>query len=352
MRFVFHTSASCTNGTPQRERYLQVIDEAICAEDSGFDVMSFGEQHFNTDRATQVSCPEMMSSAVASRTSTIRLRWGSVVLLAFNHPIRVAERIATLDLISNGRAEVATARSNHAPTMAAFQIDPRDTRAQWRESLDVIIAALTRDSFEHSGDHWTIPSTKPVPRAIQEPHPPLYYASTSLDGLSIAGHLGLGALSGNSLPGGWDYVAECAETYHAAVDKAEPISVVNRSLGESIMTAHCAETMEKAFDEASTAAEKMLSMVIDMFTGLAKHAPDYAYMDNVNAIREHASDMAYINDRSPYVSVGTPDFLVNRFKRLEELGYQEVILRIDGMGHETNMRSIQMFGKHVIPEFR
>lgn len=204
MRFIFHTSASCTDGTPQRERYRQVIDEAIYAEDSGFDVISFGEQHFNTDRATQVSCPEMMSSAIAARTSTIRLRWSSVVLLAFNHPIRVAERIATLDLISNGRAEVATARSNHAPTMAAFQIDPHDTRAQWRESLDVIIAALTQDPFQHSGDHWTIPPTKLVPHAVQEPHPPLYYASTSVEGLTIAGSLGLGALSGNTLPGGWD----------------------------------------------------------------------------------------------------------------------------------------------------
>src|SRR4051794_36935793 len=107
MKFVFHSSSSCADGTPQPLRYRQVIDEAICAEQSGFDVMSFGEQHFNTDQVTQVSCPEMMSSAVASRTSTIRLRWCSVVLLAFNHPIRVAERIATLDLISNGRAEIA-----------------------------------------------------------------------------------------------------------------------------------------------------------------------------------------------------------------------------------------------------
>lgn len=118
------------------------------------------------------------------------------------------------------------------------------------------------------------------------------------------------------------------------------------------MTAHCAETTEKAFDEAAGTAEKMLAMVIGMFTDLARNAPDYAYMDNINAIRERASDLAYINERSPYVSVGTPDFLVNRFKRLEELGYQEVFLRIDGMGHETNMRSIGMFGKHVIPEFR
>ena len=95
-------------------------------------------------------------------------------------------------------------------------------------------------------------------------------------------------------------------------------------------------------------------MVINMFTDLAKHAPssDYAYMDNINAIREHVSDMAYVNDRSPYVSVGTPDFLIERFKKLETMGYQKVILRIDQFSHDTVMRSQKMFGKYVIPEFR
>src|SRR5262249_18723177 len=157
--------------------------------------------------------------------------------------------------------------------------------------------------------------TKLVPQCIQKPHPPLFYASTSLDGLIAAGELGLGALAGNSLPGGWDYVAQCADTYHSAVDRAKPISVVNRSLATSIMTAHCAESMEKAFEEASEASQKMLWMVINMFTELAKQAQgSYAYMDNINAIRERVSDMAYVNDRSPYVSVGTPDFLIKRFK--------------------------------------
>jgi alkanesulfonate monooxygenase SsuD/methylene tetrahydromethanopterin reductase-like flavin-dependent oxidoreductase (luciferase family) len=72
MKFIFHTSASCSDGTPLEKRYPQVIDEAVCAEEQGFDIMSFGEQHFNTDLATQGSCPEMLSSAIASRTSTMR----------------------------------------------------------------------------------------------------------------------------------------------------------------------------------------------------------------------------------------------------------------------------------------
>jgi alkanesulfonate monooxygenase SsuD/methylene tetrahydromethanopterin reductase-like flavin-dependent oxidoreductase (luciferase family) len=352
MRFVFHTSASTGEGTPRPQRYLEVLDEAVAAEAAGFDTVSFGEQHFNTDNATQVSSPEMMTAAVAARTSTIRLRTTSTILLAFNHPIRVAERLATLDLISGGRAEMATARSNHSQTMAAFEIDPTTTKSQWRESLDVIVAALTQDPFRHDGEHWHIPPTHLVPVALQLPHPPLYYASTSTEGVELAGHLGLGVISGNSLTGGWDHVADIARAYHSAVDTAEPISVVNRSLGTSIMTAHCAPTMDQALEEAAATAAKMLEMVVTMFSTLGAQGGDYAYMSDIEQIVDRVGDLAYINARSPYVSIGDPDFLIERFRRLESLGYDEVLLRIDGMGHETNLRSIEMFGEHVIPAFR
>jgi alkanesulfonate monooxygenase SsuD/methylene tetrahydromethanopterin reductase-like flavin-dependent oxidoreductase (luciferase family) len=352
MRFVFHTSASCADGTPQAQRYLEVADEAVLAEQVGFDVFSFGEQHFNTDGVTQVSCPEVMSAWVAGRTSVIKLRWSSVILLGFNHPLRTAERIATLDVISEGRLEVATARSNHRPTLAAFEIPPSETRAQWAEALDVVIAALRDSTFEHCGRFWNIPPTAMVPSAIQRPHPPLYYASTSLDGLQLAGKMGLGVMSGNSLPGGWEYVAECAETYHRAIDAAEPVTVVNRALCESVMTAHCAPTMEQALAEASPPATGFVKLVIDMFAGMADQGSDYAYMSNVEQLTDRADDMAWMNDRAPYISAGTPDFHIERLKRLESLGYDEVIYRIDGMGHTTNMASIELFGEEVIPAFR
>lgn len=351
MRFVFHSSASCADGTPQAQRYLEVADEAVLAEQVGFDVFSFGEQHFNTDRVTQVSCPEMMSAWVAARTSTIRLRWASVILLAFNHPLRTAERIATLDIISQGRAEIATARSNHRPTLEAFEIPASETREQWEESLRLITTALTSAPFEHHGRFWNVPSTTMVPTAIQKPHPPLFYASTSLEGLRIAGNMGLGVLSGNTLPGGWEYVDQCAETYRDAIAHAVPLTYVNRSLAESVMTAHCAPTMEQALAEAAPPATSFVKLVIDMFTGMATQSADYSYMSNIESIRARADDMAYLNDRAPYISAGTPDFLIDRFHRLEAVGYDEVILRIDGMGHETNMRSIEMFGKYVIPAF-
>ncbi len=79
------------------------------------------------------------------------------VLLAWNHPILIAERLATLDIVSGGRAEICTARSNNLYTLEAFGVDPSDTVAQWADGMDVLGKALTQDWLEHDGPVWKIP---------------------------------------------------------------------------------------------------------------------------------------------------------------------------------------------------
>ena len=93
-------------------------------------------------------------------------------------------------------------------------------------------------------------------------------------------------------------------------------------------------------------------MVIEMFNELHSQAADYAYMKDINKIVDRKDDMKYLIERAPYISVGTPDFHVEKIRKLEQMGYDEVVLQIDGMGHDVNMRSIEMFGKYVLPEFQ
>jgi alkanesulfonate monooxygenase SsuD/methylene tetrahydromethanopterin reductase-like flavin-dependent oxidoreductase (luciferase family) len=353
VKFVFHTSVSRTDGSARNERYLQILEEAAFAEEMGFDTFSLGEQHFNTDGVTQCCCPELVTGWVAGRTERIRLRWSSVVLLPFNHPLRVAERLATLDTLTNGRAETATARSNHKPTLDAFQVRPEETRALWSEGLEVLVKAVTQETFEHKGEYYDIPPTSVVPRVVQEPHPPLFYAATSIEGLRFGAQKGLGVIIGNSLPGGWEYMEAAGKAYHEEIERAQPLGgIVNQTLSCSVMTAHCAETMERAKAEAEAPAKLFVGLVIKMFTGMADQGSDYEYMDNIRQLVDKQDDLDYLNEHAPYISIGDPDFLVERFKSLERLGYDEVFLRIDGMGHKTNLKSLEMFGKYVIPEFR
>lgn len=353
MRFGLLQAAHCTRGVDLVSRYHEIIDEAVAAEAAGFDFYAVPEQHFDPGLGvTNISVSEAVLAAVAARTHRIRLTWLSAVL-PIHHPLRVAEVAATLDILSNGRFELCTARSNDLPTLRAFGCDPSETRDRWRESLGIIAQALEHHSVEHTGRFWDIPRVTLNPKPVQSPHPPLFYASTSVDGHREAGSIGLGVVSGNSLTGGWPYVEECARTYKAAVHTAEPIGAyVNDALYSFVFVANCAETGEQAQHEAAEAVQSIISMVTSMFTQLASKSADYAYMQNVTAIHDRRHDLQFLNDRAPYISLGTPDFFVERFKRLESMGYDGVVLRVDGMPHEACLRSIEMLGAHVLPTFQ
>ena len=158
-------------GTAQ-QRFADAIEEVLLAEELGFDFYGLSEVHFN--KLFTLSAPEVVLGMLAGRTDRIRLRSVSVVLLPFNHPIRVAERIATLDALSGGRIEVGTARSNNLDTMEAFGIAPADTREMFWDSLDVIQKGALpgelrarRARLEGAGTH---PLPKAHPKASSPDH--------------------------------------------------------------------------------------------------------------------------------------------------------------------------------------
>jgi alkanesulfonate monooxygenase SsuD/methylene tetrahydromethanopterin reductase-like flavin-dependent oxidoreductase (luciferase family) len=356
MRFGLLQEGLRAPGEDPHRRYLEMVEEAIVAEEAGFDFYANSEQHFHlTADIVSVSAPESFLPFVAARTRRIRLRTASTVLLEFNHPVRVAERVATLDVLSGGRAELGTARSNNVRTLEAFSIDPTTTRAQWTEALTVVVACLTHDPFEHRGELWDVPARTLSPPCVQQPHPPIYVSASGPETHAIAGRLGIGAMTGASIIG-WQHVERCAAAYHEAVQDPQPISsVVNKSLCFAALGAHCAETSEQAFEDARRPTMAFMRRMLGpggMYESLVKASPDYGYLAGVAAeARERMDDLEYIVSIAPYMSIGTPDFLIDRFRRLERLGYNEVLLRIDGMGHDTNVRGIQAFGRDVIPAF-
>ncbi len=205
---------------PPISRYQELVREAIAAEEAGFSTYMVSEQHFNDTIAT-LSAPESFFGYLAAKTSTIRLRVGSFVLLSFNHPIRSAERAATLDVLSDGRFEIGTARSNNPQTLKIFGIDPNDTRAMWEESIQIIRGALTYENFEFHGQIWDVPPVTIMPRPVQLPHPPIYVSATSIETHFNSGRYGLGVMTGNSLPGGWDYLAEALGAYQKGLAEVD-----------------------------------------------------------------------------------------------------------------------------------
>jgi alkanesulfonate monooxygenase SsuD/methylene tetrahydromethanopterin reductase-like flavin-dependent oxidoreductase (luciferase family) len=332
------------------KRYAELLEEAAFADEMGFDSWGVSESHF---LGSGVSAPEVILGGVAARTKRLQVRFLSVVLLSFNHPVRVAEQLATLDAITGGRAAAATARSQQRPMLDGFRIEPTETRAQWAESLEVVIKALSQERFEHHGRYWDIPPLELTPRPVQKPHPPLYAAATSLESHRIAGEKGLGVISGNSLVGGWPYVEAMLAQYRRSLAEAKPITTVNPGIAVAVLVTHCAETEERAKAEAAPRVQTFLDFTMSRRRGVAVTSPDYAYQDaGFEEIEARRHDIDHLVARAPYLSVGTPDFFVPRFRRLEAMGADEVVLEIEGMEHRLQMQTLELLGRRVLPLFR
>jgi alkanesulfonate monooxygenase SsuD/methylene tetrahydromethanopterin reductase-like flavin-dependent oxidoreductase (luciferase family) len=337
-----------TTGTTYHQRYQDLIKEAVLADELGFSCWGTSEQHFSGPRLT-VSAPDSLYGAVAAQTERITIRYMAVILLTFNHPIQVAERLAALDLVSNGRAELCTARGNYRPTMDAFGVSPDDTRGQWAESLEVIVKALTEDPFEHDGKLWQIPPRSLVPKPLQQPHPALYVVGSSTQSHQIAGEKGLGIMCFDNYYG-WEYMQECIDAYKEAIKNPEPVGgFVNDYVGFYIATPYCAPTREQAKAEASEQMTGWLDFIMGMYKPLEGQV-SYEYFSKISELEARKTDVDYLMDISPTVMVGTPDDLIERCHAMESCGVDELLIRVDGFDHERHMRLIETLGKYVIPE--
>ncbi len=353
MRFALLNECSVPKGMAYYVRYHESLREIQFAEEMGFDVFGTSEQHFVASGYT-VSAPEVFFGAVAALTKTIKLRPMAVVMLQFNHPVRIAERLATIDILSKGRLEIGTARSNNIHYMNVFGVDPARTRAEWRETLEVTVRALVQDPLEYHGEIYDIDPVSVVPKMVQRECPPLYVSATSEQTHTSAGELGLGVMTFENWYG-WEYLERCIAAYRDGLARAAPpdnLWRVNRTQSLLTFPAHCAATMQQAIDESRTTVHGLLDAVTHMYVSLARQGGEYAYLDRIRELGDRKHDIEYLMQASPALIIGTPDTVIERLKTLEKLGIDEIILKIDGYGHAATMRSIEMFGKYVIPEFR
>lgn len=358
MRFGVMLDADMFAGGSDTDRFQEMLVEAEAAEAAGFDLVGAPQFHFS-DRWS-MSSPEIFLSAVAARTERIRMRFVAEILLNFNHPIRVAERLATLDCLSNGRIEFGTARGNDLPTLQAFGVSPDETVDQWRENLDVVLGALSSETFSHQGKYWNIPERRITPTGVQRPHPPAYLVASSLDTHKTAGELGLGVVTASSQVKNWEEMTYRVKTYRDAAADPHPIAgQATNSIGLYFLGAHCAGNRDQALDEGYPPAEAFLEDIVQRRTRLGNasvrdnhNLSAKSYQDWLDEYIARGRDRQWLARESTFLAIGTPEDLVTKFRLVESLGFDEIILKIDGMGHEAHMGAIKLIGSDVIPEFR
>ncbi len=236
------------------EVYHQVLAQAELAEEVGFGSFWTVEHHFQPG-FSHCSAPEVLYGAISQRTQTMRIGHGVVLLpFPYNHPVRVAERVATLDILSHGRVEVGTGRSITVQELGGFGIPHEETRARWEEALDIIttIWKSPDGTFSYKGRYFDIPQRTVVPMPIQKPHPPLWVACTSVDTHALAGKKGLGLLSFTVLVRP-EELGRRVRIYREALKEAKPVGAFVNNRAAAFSMVHCAETDKQAREDAERA---------------------------------------------------------------------------------------------------
>ena len=346
--YLFH-EAICPPGVSWARRYRECVEEAVLAETVGFDGYSASEQHFANGEAV-ITAPEILLSYVAARTSRIRLRTASVNFLPFNHPIRVAEQLGTLDILSNGRAELGGARSNNPYTLDGFGVNPALTREYRDEHLKMFGQIMTQGVIEYQSDLYHIPRRRVPPMQAGNRPIPVHLSATSIDSHEEAGAMGVGVMSGLSILG-WDYVQTCIDAYNKGADRAEPVagSITRRQALFSVgVNCHADRGKARAATEESTL--RFIEVIMDWMTKLAKRSTNYEYFAQIEQIRANMRNLDYLIGSAPYIMAGTPDDILERCRRVRDMGIDDVLWRVDGLGHDANKAALEMLGKHVLPE--
>lgn len=353
MKVSIGQEAETLPGSTTYQRFKDLIEEVRFAEEMGFHSWGTSEQHFIGPLAC-VSAPEVLYGAIARETSRIRLRHASILMLPeINDPVRVAERVATLDLLSDGRAELGFARGNSLVTLGAWDIDPSRTREKVIECVRLISQAMTQPTFSFDGEFIKFPERQLTPKPLQN-RVPMLLTATSIDSCRNAGNLGIGVITNdNGL--GWDYTQQQITAYDDGLAQSEPIA--GKPYRSAVFTAFASfvsHDEDEAIERGGEAAFAFMVPVLEkLYEPLAKMSNTYDYMLDIrNTLGDiiESRDKKRFIDFSPCTIAGTPQQVVATLKRLEAMGYDEAILRIDGHSHETLMQQIELIGREVIPQ--
>lgn len=343
--------------TSSYEAFQNTLEQIELADRLGFHSVWTVEHHF-LDEYSFSSAPGVFYGAIAERTKNIRIGHGVRLLpFPYNHPIRAAEAAATVDVLSGGRLEFGTGRSGTRIELEGFGIDPKDTRPMWEEALEVVVGAWTEEEFSWDGEYFKLPPRGVVPKPMQQPHPPLWGASSSSDSHELIGEKGIGLLS-FSVASGPETLVKRFDRYRKGLANAKPVGKQINNRIATFTQVHCAETRAQA--HATTREvfpwyiQKSLEQVAELGTwqnGNVLGAYEWA-QKMLGGIPLESLTFDYLLDNEAVV-VGDPDDCEMMARRYEKVGVDLLLCMVQpyNIPHEKVMRSIELLGTEVLPKF-
>lgn len=358
----------------------ETIEQCVLADEMGFDYVWFVEHHFLTGFSMS-PCPEVIFGALSRLTKRIRLGFG-VVILPYHHPVRVAERVAMVDHLTGGRVDMGTGRS--APyEQTGMGIDPRDTRDMWEESLSMIPKVWEDGLFSWEGRFWNVPPRDVRPKPFQKPHPPLWVAALQPSTYRLAAEKGIGVMALSVVAP--SILAPHIAEYKTNVKNATPVGKTINDQWLSATMAYC-DTDNKAARELAAQSLKTffgpdrpyLKDQVNVYEQLIESwggVPDHLKANFARYLKNEETEEAGVDlsggsaqiaqavwnqfdadtlaDRGVTVS-GDPESCLHAIRMHEAHGVDQLqfLMATETIPHDKVMSSIELFGKHVIPELK
>jgi alkanesulfonate monooxygenase SsuD/methylene tetrahydromethanopterin reductase-like flavin-dependent oxidoreductase (luciferase family) len=345
----------------------ETVEQIVHADRQGIDYVWLTEHHF-LRQFSHMSAPEVLFGAAAFATQHIRFGFGlALTPPAYNHPVRVAERAAMLDCLSNGRVDLGSGRSTTPSELYGFGLDPEEAREQWMEGLQAVARLLAEENVELDGKYVKMPPRTVVPRPVQTPHPPLWVGGVGPGNAERAAKSGLGMLffANNTAP---EALRESVTAYKEHIGSAVPFvpgGVNDQVAGfvNVLCTDNPADRDRIRWLAATKFVEHTLHGSIYMTRGWPddEHLPpSYAHVSAGgprtlrDAITADPDAVARGLLESNSIAAGTPDDVLAVLTRFQGVGVDQVIMHMQmgGVGHDDIMRSISVLGAEVIPKLR
>jgi len=338
----------------EQKAYREGVGQIKLADSVGFNTIWAVEHHFREGRS-HCPAPEVLLGALSQVTENINLGFGvTLTPFGFTHPARVAEKVATVDVLSRGRVQWGTGRSTPME-QTAFHVDREKSRLEWKEAIEIICGMWREERFSYKSPTFEFPERLVTPKPYQDPHPPCWMAATSEGSAEVAGENALGLLS-FSIMQPLERMATAIESYRAAQKIAKPLTDVSTNKVAAYTLVHCADTM------ADAEANDIWKSVGWWYQNLAQFTLDW----ELPHLNQQEQDVIFplmkplpegnipieSFDAGDMIVVGDPGRCFEKMCHYADLGVDQLIcyVQFGYHSHESVMRTIELIGKEVLPE--
>jgi alkanesulfonate monooxygenase SsuD/methylene tetrahydromethanopterin reductase-like flavin-dependent oxidoreductase (luciferase family) len=342
-------------GRSERAIFHDTLEEIALADELGFRTAWLVEHHFMREYSHS-SSPELFLAAASQRTRDIRLGHG-VVVLPYNHAVRVAERAATLDLLSGGRVELGVGRGFSPKEYAVFGSDMAQSRQIVDESLAVMRQAFSGQPMHFQGQHYALEDIEVLPRPVQDPHPPLWTAAVSPDTFTWAAREGLGALAGPFKP--WFLVKQDLKAYRRAwaehqEGRAGPAANPRFAMTIGVL---CLEDGDRARALAREPFtwyyERLLAQTRPVLERFQEGYDYYQKLGRLQPLLKRSVHLPLL-EAMGMVVVGDPDECARKLAKYHEAGVDHLICAVGAgaLPSEVVRESLHTLAEQVLPRFQ